>query len=117
MSLILHFNTFFSESAEIAKMDVLDSIFESYGNTNEVKQVFENPEDDDDGFDLYLKYDFEINIDFAHLKQLGDDHEVYVLVYDLAKQIRIGYWLDEDDAWITSPLSTETIEKMTLLFE
>jgi hypothetical protein len=117
MSLVLHFNTFYGESAEIAKMDILDSVFESFGNTNLVKQIFENPEDEDDGFDLYLKYDFEIDLDFALLKQLGDEHEIYVLVYDLTKGTRTGYWFDEDDAWVTSSLSSETIQEINRLFE
>jgi hypothetical protein len=117
MPLILHFNTFFGENAEIAKMDVLDAVFDNLGNTNSVLQKFENPEDEDDGFDLYLKYDLEINLDFALLKQLGDEHEIYVLVYDLTKGTRTGYWFDEDDAWVTSSLSNETIQEINRLFE
>ncbi len=117
MSLVLHFNTFYGASAEIAKMDVLDSIIESFGNPKMVKQLFENPEDEDDGFDLYLKYEYGLNIDYAYLKQLGDEHEIYVLVYDLTERTRIGYWYDEDDAWVTSSLSNETIQEINRLFE
>ena len=117
MTKIIHFNTFYGEDAEDTKLNVLDALEAEYGISSDAKQVFENPDDEADGFDLYLKYvDLKsINTDF--LKSLATENELYVLVYDLALKTKIGYWFDEDDEWVKDKIDEETSVSISKIFE
>ena len=90
MATVIHFNTFFGEEAEENKMNVLDALESKYGSTAFAEQVFENPEDESDGFDLYVKYPELSEVDFDFLKDLVIDLNLYVIVYDIEAKQRTG---------------------------
>jgi hypothetical protein len=116
MATVIHFNTFFGEEAEENKMNILDALESKYGSTAFTEQVFENPEDESDGFDLYVKYPDLSEVDFEFLKDLVMDLDLYVIVYDLDNKQRIGYWYDEEDEWITSPIDDQTLVHLSGIF-
>ena len=116
MATVIHFNTFFGEEAEENKMNILDTLESKYGSTAFAEQVFENPEDESDGFDLYVKYPDLSEVDFDFLKDLVVDLDLYVIVYDLDNKQRIGYWYDEEDEWITSPIDDQTLVHLSGIF-
>ena len=116
MHIIIHFNTFFGDEAEINKMDIIDAVETHFGTTAFIEQVFENPDDESDGFDLYIKYPSLENLDLDFLKDLVNDLELYVLVYDLDLKLQHGYWFDEADDWMTSDLSDATVSKLNAIF-
>ena len=55
MATVIHFNTFFGNEAEENKMNILDALESKYGSTVFAELVFENPDNESDGFDLYVK--------------------------------------------------------------
>jgi len=116
MATVIHFNTFFGEEAEENKMNILDALESKYGSTAFAEQVFENPEDESDGFDLYVKYPDLSEVDFDFLKDLVVDLDLYVIVYDLDNKQRTGYWYDEEDEWITSPIDDQTLVNLSGIF-
>jgi hypothetical protein len=116
MAIIIHFNTFFGEESEINKLDILDALENEYGSTIYTKQVFENPENEEDGFDLYVQYPEADTVDLGFLKELVDGKDLYILVYDINNNIRHGYWYDEDDEWVENELSSENISEIISVF-
>jgi hypothetical protein len=116
MATVIHFNTFFGEEAEENKMNILDALESKYGSTVFAEQVFENPEDESDGFDLYVKYPELSEVDFDFLKDLVTDLDLYVIVYDVDTKQRTGYWHDEEDEWITSPTDDQTLVHLLGIF-
>ena len=116
MATVIHFNTFFGEEAEENKMNILDALESKYGLTAFAEQVIENPEDESDGFDLYVKYPDLSEVDFDFLKDLVVDLDLYVIVYDLDNKQRTGYWYDEEDEWITSPIDDQTLVNLSGIF-
>jgi hypothetical protein len=116
MATVIHFNTFFGEEGEENKMNILDALELKYGSTAFAEQVFENPDDESDGFDLYVKYPDLSEVDFEFLKDLVVDQDLYVIVYDLDNKQRIGYWYDEEDEWITSPIDDQTLVHLSGIF-
>jgi len=116
MATVIHINTFYGEEAEENKMNILDALESKYGSTVFAEQVFENPEDESDGFDLYVKYPELREVDFDFLKDLVTDLDLYIIVYDTETQLRTGYWYDEDDDWITSPINDQTLVYLSGIF-
>jgi hypothetical protein len=116
MAIIIHFNTFFGEEAEENKLNILDSLESRYDSTVFAEQVFENPEDESDGFDLYVKYPDLSEVDFDFMKDLVMDQDLYVIIYDLDNKQRTGYWYDEEDEWIKSPVDVETLVHLQGIF-
>jgi len=116
MAIVLHFNTFLGGEADENKLNILDSLESKYGSTAFAEQVFENLEDESDGFDLYVKYPNLSEVDFDFLKDLVMDLDLYVIVYDLEKKQRSGYWYDEEDEWITSPIDDQTLVHLSGIF-
>ena len=116
MATVIHFNTFFGEEAEENKMNVLDALDSKYGSTVFAEQVFENPEDESDGFDLFVKYPQLSEVDFDFLKELVTDLDLYVIVYNVDTKQRTGYWYDEEDEWITSPIDDKTLVHLSGIF-
>ena len=116
MATVIHFNTFFEEEGEENKMNILDALELKYGSTAFAEQVFENPEDESDGFDLYVKYPELSEVDFDFLKDLVTDLDLYVIVYDVDTKQRTGYWYDEEDEWITSPTDDQTLVHLLGIF-
>ncbi len=116
MAIVLHFNTFFREEADENKLKILDSLESKYGSTAFAEQVFENPDDESDGFDLYVKYPDLSEVDFDYLKGLVMGLDLYVIVYDLDNEQRSGYWYDEEDEWITSPIDDQTLVYLSSIF-
>ena len=90
MATVIHFNTFFDEEGEENKMNILDALELKFGLTAFTEQVFENPEDESDGFDLYVKYPDLSEVDFDFLKDLVIDLNLYVIVYDIEAKQRTG---------------------------
>ena len=116
MATVIHFNTFFGEEAEENKMNILEALESKYGSTVFAEQVFENPEDESDGFDLYVKYPDLNEVDFDFLKDLDVDLDLYVIVYDLDNKQRTGYWYDEEDEWITSSIDDQFLDHLSGIF-
>ncbi len=116
MAIVIHFNTFFGEESEINKMDILDALENELGSTIYIKQVFENPENEEDGFDLFVKYPEIESLDLEFLKNLVDGMDLYVLVYDLLNNVRHGYWYDEDDEWMENEITSEDISHVQSIF-
>jgi hypothetical protein len=116
MATVIHFNTFFGEESEENKMNILDALESKYGSTVFAKQVFENPDDESDGFDLYVKYPELSEIDFDFLKDLVTDLDLYVIVYDIETKQRTGYWYDEEDEWITSSIDDQFLDHLFGIF-
>ena len=116
MATVIHFNTFFDEEGEENKMNILDALESKYGSTAFAEQVFENPDDESDGFDLYVKYPDLSEVDLDFLKDLVVDLDLYVIVYDLDNKQRTGYWYDEEDEWITSPIDDQTLVHLSGIF-
>ncbi len=112
MAFIIHFNTFFGEEAEEKKLDLLDKLESKLGISTEAKQAYENPDDESDGFDLYLKYEDEILVDYDLLSKLAIEFEIYVSVYDLENKSKSGYWYDEEDEWIEDEITDEMITSL-----
>ena len=109
MAIVIHFNTFFGEEAEEKKLDLLDVLEVDFATSSDAKQVFEDPENEEDGFDLWLKYDSLSTIDYDLLHSIATEYELYVMVYDLENKIHRGYWFDEEDEWIEGEI-TESME-------
>lgn len=116
MTTILHFNTFFGEEAEENKLNILDALELKYGSTIFAEQIFENPNDEGDGFDLFVKYPDFSEVDFDFLKKLVVDLDLYVIVYDLDNKQRSGYWYDEEEKWITSSIDDQSIDHLLSIF-
>ena len=116
MATVIHFNTFFGEEAEENKMNILEALESKYGSTVFAEQVFENPEDESDGFDLYVKYPDLNEVDFDFLKDLVIDLDLYVIVYGMDTKQRTGYWYDEEDEWITSSIDDQFLDHLSGIF-
>jgi uncharacterized membrane protein len=109
MAIVIHFNTFFGEEAEEKKLDLLDKLESEFSSSSDAKQVFEDPENEEDGFDLWLKYDSLSTIDYDLLHSIATEYELYVMVYDLDNKSKLGYWYDEEDEWVDDEI-TESME-------
>lgn len=116
MATIIHFNTFFGEESEENKMNVLDALESKFGSTVFAEQVFENQDDESDGFDLFVKYPDLRDVDFDFLKNLVMDIDLYVIVYDMKTKQKIGFWYDEEEEWITSSIDNQTLDHLSSLF-
>ena len=116
MAIVIHFNTFFGEEAEENKMNILDALESKYASTVFAEQVFENSDDENDGFDLYVKYPELNEIDLEFLKDLVVDLDLYVIVYDIETKKRIGYWYDEEDEWIISSIDDQSLDYLLGIF-
>jgi hypothetical protein len=44
------------------------------------------------------------------------DQDLYIIVYDLDNKQRSGYWYDEEDEWITSPIDDQTLVHLSGIF-
>jgi hypothetical protein len=113
---IIHFNTFFGAEAEVNKTNILDNLESKFGSTIFAKQIFENPDDESDGFDLYIKYPDQSVVDFEFLTDLVTDLDLYVIVYDFKTKQRTGYWYDEEDEWITTSIDDQFLDYLSGLF-
>ena len=116
MTTIIHFNTFFGEEAEENKLNILDALESKYGSTVFAEQVFENPEDESDGFDLYVKYPELSDVNLEFLKSLVIDLDLYIIVYNVENKQKTGYWYDEEDEWITSSIDDEYLDHLLGIF-
>ncbi len=116
MTTIIHFNTFFGEEAEENKLNILDALESKYGSTVFAEQVFENPEDESDGFDLYVKYPELSDVNLELLKTLVIVLDLYVIVYNVENKQKTGYWYDEEDEWITSSIDDEYLDHLLGIF-
>lgn len=116
MATIIHFNTFYGEEAEENKLNILDALESKYGSTVFAEQVFENPEDESDGFDLYVKYPELSDVNLEFLKSLVIDLDLYVIVYNVENKQKKGYWYDEKDEWITSLIDDEYLDHLLGIF-
>ena len=116
MTTIIHFNTFFGEEAEENKLNILDALESKYGSTVFAEQVFENPEDESDGFDLYVKYPELSDVNLEFLKSLVIDLDLDVIVYNVENKQKTGYWYDEEDEWITSSIDDEYLDHLLGIF-
>ncbi len=117
IDIIIHINTFYSKEAEATKLEILDSIEDELGYPDKAIQIFEDPTNPDDGFDVFLKYLQVTNIPFDLFQSLGKNHGLYFLVFDLQTNIRHGYWYDEDDFWVEKVMDSTFIKTLDEIFE
>ena len=116
MATVIHFNTFFGEEAEEKKLDLLEKLESEFSISSEAKQVFEDPENEEDGFDLWLKYDSLSTIDYDLLHSIATEYEIYVMVYDLDNKSKLGYWYDEEDEWVDDEITEEMEKSINAVF-
>jgi hypothetical protein len=117
MEKIIHFNTFYGSDAEEKKLNILDALEAVFGVSTDAKQIFEDPENEEDGFDLYLKYENLDFVDYDFLKSIAVENEIYIMVYNLEMQTMFGYWYDEDDEWVDNEITEEIIAPIEKVFE
>jgi len=115
--IIIHINTFYTRDAEGEKLEILDSIEAELGYPNDAIQIFEDPTNPDDGFDVYLKYLQVTSVPFELFESLGKDYKIYFLIIDLKTNIRHGYWFDEDDLWVTKAMEDDYIRRLDEIFK
>jgi hypothetical protein len=112
MDIVIHLNTFYSKDAEGIKMDVLEKIEQILGYPDIAVQEFENEEEPEEGFDVYLKYSGVDFIPFKEFESLAVNYEIYVLVIDLNSSVRYGFWFDEEDEWVEKKMPSEYIDEL-----
>jgi hypothetical protein len=116
MAIVIHFNTFFGKNAEELKLDLLDKLEFDFAISIDAKQVFENPNLESDGFDLYLKYDSTILPNYDYLSTIATEYSLYVLVYDFGNKTKRGYWYDEDEKWVDFELTESIKNELNSIF-
>lgn len=75
---------------------------DSYGLADNVLCSAEDPDEEDSLWDCYYYFEnltFD-DVDWDYLELLGEENEVYCLVYNHENQIRRGFWYDEDAEWV-----------------
>lgn len=115
--IIIHINTFCTKEAEGAKLEILDLIEAELGYPNEAIQIFEDPTNPNDGFDVYLKYLQVRSVPFKLFESIGNDYELYILIFNLETNVRHGYWFDEDDLWVDKDMDDDFIRRLDEIFK
>lgn len=75
---------------------------DSYGPADNVVCKAEDEDDEDSLWDCYYHFanlSFD-DVDWDYLGVLGEENEVYCLVYDHDNKCRRGFWYDEDAEWV-----------------
>lgn len=101
MPITINFNSIPAESDDL--MENLDvQMDDSYGQPDKSLCKQEDEGVDDSMWDCYYHYSKLTmeDVDWNYLGLLGEENEVYVLVYDHESKTRKGYWYDEDAEWI-----------------
>lgn len=117
VDIIIHINTFSSKEAEVTKLEILDSIEGELGYPDNAIQIFEDPINPNDGFDVFLKYLQVTSVPYDLFQSLGKNHGLYFLVFDLQTNVRRGYWYDEDDLWVEKLMDSSFIKSLDEIFE
>lgn len=117
VDIIIHINTFSSKEAEVTKLEILDSIEGELGYPDNAIQIFEDPINANDGFDVFLKYLQVTSVPYDLFQSLGKSYGLYFLVFDLQTNVRRGYWYDEDDLWVEKLMDSSFIKSLDEIFE
>jgi len=115
MNIIIHINTFYSKYDEENKLNILDKLEDVLGYPSAAKQIYEDEENESEGFDVLLKYEDINEVPFDLMKELGNEFKVYFLVFDIHNSIRYGYWYDEEDEWIEKGDMKNVIEELNTI--
>jgi hypothetical protein len=109
MPITIHINSIPAGSEDLMEnFDV--QMDDSYGQPDQTLCKQEDEGVEDSMWDCYYHYsDLSFDdVDWDYLGLLGEENEVYVLVYDHDAKTRKGFWYDEDAEWIEQ--NTEVIE-------
>jgi hypothetical protein len=101
MPITIHINSIPAGSEDLMEnFDV--QMDDSYGQPDQTLCKQEDEGVEDSMWDCYYHYsDLSFDdVDWDYLGSLGEENEVYVLVYDHQAKTRKGFWYDEDAEWI-----------------
>lgn len=97
----IHLNQFWAEDTEKATecVNFINGLLDSSSKDITIYEEEGNPES---GFEKLMVFPDIKMVDISvwdELMELGNDQEIYVLVYDHDSRIRKGYWYDEENEW------------------
>ena len=101
MAITIHINSIPGNSEDLIENFEVQ-MDDSYGQPDQTVCKAEDEGVEDSLWDCYFHYanlSFD-DVDWDYLGLIGEENEVYVLVYDHESKTRKGFWYDEDAEWI-----------------